>query len=210
MSAKASARAAGLKKVTMELGSNAPVIVLPDADLEKAAKAIAVTGYANAGQVCISAQRILTHNDIYGDLLHCLSSEVEGLTTGNPLDEGVRLGPMVRERDAERVQAWIQEAARAGGRLIRGGERQGAVVQPAIVADVDREMRISCEGVVRSGGGADALRVGGRRHCERQCDELRFVGGRFHRESDQRHALRPRGRVGATFISTGDRSGGRT
>ena len=129
----------------MELGSNAPVIVLPDADLEKAAKAIAVTGYANAGQVCISAQRILTHNDIYGDLLHCLSSEVEGLTTGNPLDEGVRLGPMVRERDAERVQAWIQEAARAGGRLIRGGERQGAVVQPAIVADVDREMRISCE-----------------------------------------------------------------
>ena len=138
-------RAAGLKKVTMELGSNAPVIVLPDADLEKAAKAIAVTGYANAGQVCISAQRILTHNDIYGDLLHCLSSEVEGLTTGNPLDEGVRLGPMVRERDAERVQAWIQEAARAGGRLIRGGERQGAMVQPAIVADVDREMRISCE-----------------------------------------------------------------
>ncbi len=138
-------RAAGLKKVTMELGSNAPVIVLPDADLEKAAKAIAVTGYANAGQVCISAQRILTHNNIYGDLLHCLSSEVEGLTTGNPLDEGVRLGPMVRERDAERVQAWIQEAAQNGGRLIRGGERDGAVVQPAIVADVDREMKISCE-----------------------------------------------------------------
>ncbi len=138
-------RAAGLKKVTMELGSNAPVIVLPDADLEKAAKAIAVTGYANAGQVCISAQRILTHRNIYGDLLHCLSSEVEGITIGNPLDEGVRLGPMVRERDAERVQAWIQEAVQAGGRLIRGGVRQGAVVQPAIVADVNREMKISCE-----------------------------------------------------------------
>ena len=138
-------RAAGLKKVTMELGSNAPVIVLPDADLEKAAKAIAVTGYANAGQVCISAQRILTHGNIYGDLLDCLSSEVEGLNTGNPLDESVRLGPMVRERDAARVQEWIREAAQSGGRLIRGGERQGAVVQPAIVADVDRGMKISCE-----------------------------------------------------------------
>ena len=138
-------RAAGLKKVTMELGSNAPVIVLPDADLEKAAKAIAVTGYSNAGQVCISAQRILTHGKIYGDLLDCLSSEVEGLTTGNPLDESVRVGPMVRERDAARVQEWIEEAAQAGGRLIRGGERQGAVVRPAIVADVDREMKISRE-----------------------------------------------------------------
>ena len=138
-------RAAGLKKVTMELGSNAPVIVLPDADLEKAAKAIAVTGYSNAGQVCISAQRILTHGKIYGDLLDCLSSEVEGLTTGNPLDESVRVGPMVRERDAVRVQEWIEEAAQAGGRLIRGGERQGAVVRPAIVADVDREMKISRE-----------------------------------------------------------------
>ena len=100
----------------MELGSNAPVIVLPDADLEKAAKAIAVTGYANAGQVCISAQRILTHNDIYGDLLHCLSSEVEGLTTGNPLDEGVRLGPMVRE-PRRRARASVDSGSGAG----RGG-----------------------------------------------------------------------------------------
>lgn len=138
-------QAAGLKKVTMELGSNAPVIVLPDADVEKVAKAIAITGYSNAGQVCISAQRILTHRDIYGDLLDCLSSEVANLTTGNPLDQGVRVGPMVRERDAERVQAWVQEAVQAGGRLMRGGEREGAVVQPAIVADVAPEMKISCE-----------------------------------------------------------------
>ncbi len=138
-------RAAGLKKVTMELGSNAPVIVLPDADIEKAAKAIAATGYSNAGQVCISAQRILTHEKIYGELLECLTSEVDGITTGNPLDDGVRLGPMVRQSDAERVEQWIQEAAKAGGRLICGGERDGAVVQPAIVADVDKSMRISCE-----------------------------------------------------------------
>jgi len=138
-------RAAGLKKVTMELGSNAPVIVLPDADLGKAAKAIAATGFSNAGQVCISAQRILAHEKVYGELLECLTAEVSSITTGNPLEEGVRLGPMVRQGDAERVQQWIQEASNAGGRVICGGSREGAMVQPAIVADVDKSMKISCE-----------------------------------------------------------------
>ena len=138
-------RAAGLKKVTMELGSNSPVIVLPDADLEKAAKAIVATGYSNAGQVCISAQRILTHEKVYGDLLDCLQPRVSGLTTGNPLDESVQVGPMVRESDAVRVQRWIQDAAASGGRLLTGGTRSGAVVEPAVVADVRSDMRISCD-----------------------------------------------------------------
>ena len=138
-------RAAGLKKVTMELGSNSPVIVLPDADLEKAANAIVATGYSNAGQVCISAQRILTHNKVYGDLLDCLQPRVSGLTTGNPLDEDVQVGPMVRESDAIRVQRWIRDAAASGGRLLTGGDREGAVVEPAVVADVRSDMRISCD-----------------------------------------------------------------
>lgn len=138
-------RTAGLKKVTMELGSNSPVIVLPDADLEKAAQAIAVTGYSNAGQVCISAQRILAHRKVYGDLLDCLEPRVRALATGNPFDEGVRVGPMVREADAVRVEQWIRDAAAAGGRLVTGGSRTGAVVEPAIVADVDSSMRISCD-----------------------------------------------------------------
>ena len=138
-------RAAGLKKVTMELGSNSPVIVLPDADLEKAANAIVATGYANAGQVCISAQRILAHQTVYGDLLDCLGPLVSGLRTGNPLDEEVRVGPMVREDDAVRVEKWIRDAAAAGGRLIAGGSRDKAVVEPAVVADVRKDMRISCD-----------------------------------------------------------------
>ena len=138
-------RTAGLKKVTMELGSNSPVIVLPDADIEKAANAIVATGYANAGQVCISAQRILTHEKVYGDLLDCLEPRVGALSTGNPLDESVRVGPMVRESDAERVQQWIGDAAAAGGRLLTGGGRDGAIVEPAIVADVSKDMRISCD-----------------------------------------------------------------
>ncbi len=138
-------RAAGLKKVTMELGSNSPVIVLPDADLEKAAKAIVATGYSNAGQVCISAQRILTHNKVYSDLLDCLQPQVSGLSTGNPLDETVRVGPMVREADAVRVQQWIRDASSSGGRLLTGGGREGAVVEPSIVADVRPDMKISCD-----------------------------------------------------------------
>ena len=138
---------AGIKKVTMELGSNAPVIILADADLDKAANAIAVTGYANAGQVCISAQRILTHSSVYGDLIDALKPKVENLTTGDPLDEATKVGPMVRESDAARVAEWIQEAAGQGARLLGGGEREGALLTPSILADVTPEMKVSCDEV---------------------------------------------------------------
>ncbi len=138
-------RTAGLKKVTMELGSNAPLIVLPDADMEKAAQAIAVTGYANAGQVCISAQRILAHKSIYADLIDALKPKVEALATGNPLEGGTKVGPMVRESDAVRVAEWIDEAAQAGARVITGGGRNGAVYAPTLLADVKPDMRISRE-----------------------------------------------------------------
>jgi len=110
---------AGIKKVTMELGSNAPVIVMPDADLNKVAEAVAATGYANAGQVCISAQRILTAGRVYSDFLSTLKPKVEALTTGDQLDEKVKVGPMIREKDAARVDEWIREAVSAGARLGR-------------------------------------------------------------------------------------------
>jgi acyl-CoA reductase-like NAD-dependent aldehyde dehydrogenase len=138
-------RTAGLKKVTMELGSNAPLIVLPDADMEKAAQAIAVTGYANAGQVCISAQRVLAHKSIYADLIDALKPKVEALATGNPLEGETKVGPMVREADAVRVAEWIDEAAQAGARVITGGGRNGAVYAPTLLADVKPDMRVSRE-----------------------------------------------------------------
>ncbi len=136
---------AGIKKVTMELGSNAPLIVMPDADLNRVAEAVAATGYANAGQVCISTQRVLTAGRVYSDFLAALKPKVEALTTGNQLDETVKMGPMVREKDAIRVQEWIREAVDSGARLVTGGERQGALHAPTIVADVKPEMRISCD-----------------------------------------------------------------
>jgi glyceraldehyde-3-phosphate dehydrogenase (NADP+) len=136
-------RTAGLKKVTMELGSNSPVIILPDADLELAAKAIAVTGYANAGQVCISAQRIIPLKPVYGDLIDALKPKVEAISTGNPLDEKVKMGPMIRESDARRVEQWVEEAVGSGARLVTGGRRNGAVLAPTVVADVHPDARLS-------------------------------------------------------------------
>ena len=80
---------AGLKKVTMELGSNAPLIVTPDADLEQVAAATATTGFANAGQVCISAQRVIVNDKVYGDFIDALTPKVEALATGDPVADGV-------------------------------------------------------------------------------------------------------------------------
>jgi len=136
-------RTAGIKKVTMELGSNSPVIVMPDADLSKVAAAIALTGYGNAGQTCISTQRVLAAKKIYGDFLGALKPKVEALTTGNQLDEKSKVGPMVKESEAVRVDDWIQEAVSGGARLVAGGGRRGAFYMPAVVADVHPDMRIS-------------------------------------------------------------------
>jgi len=136
-------KAAGMKKVTMELGSNSPVIVMDDADLDKAAAAVASAGFANAGQVCISAQRILTSGKVRGDFLDALKPKVQALKTGSQLDDSTKLGPLVRQSDAERVESWIREAVDAGATLVLGGEREGAIVQPAILDNVKPEMRIS-------------------------------------------------------------------
>ncbi|MFO0993279.1 MAG: aldehyde dehydrogenase family protein [Hyphomicrobiales bacterium] len=138
-------KTAGIKKVTMELGSNSPVIVMPDADLDKVAAAVAATGFANAGQVCISAQRVLASGKVYGDFLSALKPKVEALTAGDQFHEKTKVGPMVREKEAQRVEAWVREAVDAGARLITGGERDGAVHAPTVLADVKPHMRVSRE-----------------------------------------------------------------
>jgi glyceraldehyde-3-phosphate dehydrogenase (NADP+) len=136
-------KAAGMKKVTMELGSNAPLIIMDDADLEKVATVTAVTGFANAGQVCISTQRILTDSKIYDSFIDLLTTKVEAIGTGDPLQKTTRMGPMIRESDAERVHEWINEAVASGARLVTGGSRTGALLQPTILADVEPQMRVS-------------------------------------------------------------------
>jgi glyceraldehyde-3-phosphate dehydrogenase (NADP+) len=138
-------RMAGVKKVTMELGSNSPVIVMDDANLDKAAAMVTASGFANAGQVCISAQRIITSGKVYGHFLDALKPRVEALVTGDQLDEKTKMGPMIREKDAERVEAWVKEAVGSGAKLVTGGTRTGTLHAPTIVADVSPKMKISCE-----------------------------------------------------------------
>ena len=136
---------AGIKRVTMELGSNSPLIVLEDADLTKVAAAIVATGYGNAGQVCISTQRVIAVNKIHGDLIDVLRPSVAAITTGNPLLAETKMGPMIRERDAERVSDWIAEAVRGGAKVACGGEREGTRFSPTLVTDAHPEMRICKE-----------------------------------------------------------------
>ncbi len=157
-------RRAGLKRVTMELGSNSPLVVMADADLAQVAEATATTGFANAGQVCISTQRVIVQAGVYDDFLAALVPRVEALRTGDPLDETTRMGPMIREADAERVGNWVAEAVAAGARLACGGGRQGALFAPTVVTDVNPRMRISCEelfgpavAVTRAGSVDEAL-----------------------------------------------------
>jgi acyl-CoA reductase-like NAD-dependent aldehyde dehydrogenase len=138
-------RMAGIKRVTMELGCNSPLIVADDADLGKAAELTAITGYVNAGQVCISAQRLLVSDRIHGDFLDALRPKVEAITVGDQLDERTTMGPMIREADAIRVRQWVDEAVAQGARLLCGGRREGHLLEPMILSDVRPEMRISCQ-----------------------------------------------------------------
>jgi len=138
-------RSAGVKKVTMELGGNAPILVLEDADLDKAATAIASAGYSNAGQVCISAQRIVTDRRVQSDFLDALTAKVKGLAAGDPLRDDTAIGPLVRENDARRVADWINEATGEGASLVIGGKRSGAFVEPAILNNVTGRMKVGRE-----------------------------------------------------------------
>jgi glyceraldehyde-3-phosphate dehydrogenase (NADP+) len=113
------------------------VVVLPDADLELAASAVAMGGYVNAGQVCISVQRVIAHPAIRGDFLDALVPKVAAIGTGDPSSPETGMGTLITTQEAERVQRAILAAAEAGGRVLVGGERDGATVAPTVVSDVD-------------------------------------------------------------------------
>jgi glyceraldehyde-3-phosphate dehydrogenase (NADP+) len=136
---------AGLKRVTMELGSNSPLIVMPDADIERAATAIVATGYGNAGQVCISTQRVIAVGNSHGELIDALTPRVRDLRCGDPLAPETQMGPMIRERDAIRVADWIGEAVADGATLVCGGDREGTRLAPTLLDQVQPRMRICRE-----------------------------------------------------------------
>ena len=128
---------AGVKKLSLELGASCPVVVLPDADVEAAAAAVSIGGYVNAGQVCISVQRVITHPSIATDFLDALVVAVEKIQTGDPKSAETGMGTLISVGEAQRVERSIQAAVGAGARLLTGGQRDGAVISPAVVAGVD-------------------------------------------------------------------------
>ncbi|MDP4585673.1 MAG: aldehyde dehydrogenase family protein, partial [Microbacteriaceae bacterium] len=128
---------AGIKKLSLELGASGPVIVMDDADIEAAATSIALGGYINAGQVCISAQRIIVSEGIVGDFLDALKPKVEAIRVGDPLADGISVGSLISRVEADRVMASITEAVTSGATLVTGGQQDGTVITPTIVSGVD-------------------------------------------------------------------------
>jgi acyl-CoA reductase-like NAD-dependent aldehyde dehydrogenase len=138
---------AGLKRVTLELGGNAGVIVHSDADVSYAAERVAWGGFSYAGQSCISAQRIYVQDEIYEAFEEELVQRVQALKTGDPLDEATDVGPLIDPGAAERVANWVQQAVGSGARVLIGGQRQGNLFQPTVLADIRPDMLVSCNEV---------------------------------------------------------------
>ena len=135
----------GRKKITLELGGNAGVIVHNDADLNYAVDRVIMGGFGYSGQVCISVQRIFVHNEIFEEFKEKFIKKVKALKTGDPLDENTDVGPMISEKEADRVEAWIKEAANNGASILTGGERNKSMLAPTVITDVKPDMKVSCQ-----------------------------------------------------------------
>jgi acyl-CoA reductase-like NAD-dependent aldehyde dehydrogenase len=125
------------KKVMLELGSNAALLVQPDADLARVAIAVRDGGFTHAGQSCVSVQRVLVHRDVHDALVEAIVAAVAPLVVGDPLDDDTQVGPLINELEAKRVERTLAEAVANGATLRLGGTRRGAYVQPAVLTDVD-------------------------------------------------------------------------
>ncbi|MDR7397340.1 MAG: aldehyde dehydrogenase family protein [Armatimonadota bacterium] len=133
---------AGVKKVTLELGNTSPVVVAPDVDLDFVARRCAVGAYYNSGQVCISVQRIYATREAYDSFLDRFVQASQAMVVGDPLDERVDVGPMIDEREARRIEAWVEEALAGGARVLTGHRRERAVYWPTVLTDVKPEMKV--------------------------------------------------------------------
>ncbi len=138
---------AGTKRVALELGGNAAVIVEADADLAWAAARCAIGGFTYAGQSCISTQRIYVHESVYTPFLDAFVQRVRGLKVGNVLDEQTEVGPMISLDAAERVERWIGEAKAAGAEVALGGTRTGQFLEPTVLLHTSPAMKVNCEEV---------------------------------------------------------------
>lgn len=141
------AEAAPKKKVRLELGSNAPLIVDRESDWEAAADQAVFGAFVQAGQSCVSTQRIFVHEDVVDAFTERMAAATRDLVVGDPLDETVDVSAVINEGEAIRVEKWIAEAEAGGAKVVVGGERSGAVVTPTIIRGVDRAAKVQCQEV---------------------------------------------------------------
>ena len=138
-------RRAGKKKVVLELGGNAGVIVHSDTDLAWAADRCVTGGFSYAGQTCISVQRILVERPAFKKFTDLLLEGVSRLQVGDPMEESTDLGPLIRESDAIRAAQWVQEALQDGATLLCGGKRQGSILEPTVLTGTRPDMKVNCQ-----------------------------------------------------------------
>ena len=139
----------GAARVSLELGGNAACVVDEGSDVAAVAPRLLAGAFGLAGQSCVKTQRIVAHRSLHGALQTALVEGARALTAamGDPHDERTRLGPLVREEEARRVEAWVVEAVASGARVLCGGKRQGAFVQASVLADVPHDAKVSCREV---------------------------------------------------------------
>jgi acyl-CoA reductase-like NAD-dependent aldehyde dehydrogenase len=154
------------KRVLLELGSNAPVIVHGDGDVARAATDIARAGFSYAGQSCISTQRVFVDHAVYREFVELLRRSVDALVVGDPADERTDVGPMIRPAERDRVVSWVDEAVRGGGTVAAGGGVTDGLLQPTVVLDPPMDCALMTKeafgpvvGVVPYAGFDEALRM---------------------------------------------------
>ena len=136
------------KRVGLELGNNAPVIIEPDGDWQTAADKIKTAGFSHAGQSCISTQRIFVHTDVAVAFTDRLAANVDSIVVGDPMDEATDVSALISRSERDRVKGWIDEAVAAGARVVSGGQiGDDGVLRPTVLADVTPEMKV-CAGEV--------------------------------------------------------------
>jgi len=138
---------AGLKRVTLELGSNSPTIIDADADLDKAVPRCAMGSFANSGQVCISVQRIFVHRKCYDTFLRKFVAATKQLVVGDPMDRHCDIGPMISPVELQRALDWLDEAKNLGATVETGGNRVGNCLEPTILSGVTPDMQVMCSEV---------------------------------------------------------------
>ena len=135
------------KRVNLELGNATPLIVEADADIEAAAAATAQHGFSFAGQSCISIQRIYIQRSVYDEYVERLLPKVDDLVLGDPADDDTDVGPVIDEDARDRILEWIEEARRGGAEIVAGGELDGELIRPTVIANSGPELKVSCEEV---------------------------------------------------------------